>query len=402
MSSLNKRMRKSDSEEKPKSGKGGKYTQGRWTEKEHYLFLLAVKEYGKDWKKIEGYVKTRNATQARSHAQKVLKDDIMLNIDEEIRKYASIYEKPAEESPLVQDIPASKMSSNGSSRGPKAKRARKRVSKMEDESQEQQRIIQIYNVSPPASDAGVKSSSSYDEESVDSDSSYNADTSEKLFSIEKMTKSIKKNRRKTRGKKRVPLPPKNELEPRKDSVSTSATMPVNQMCSPAKTASETPQTLLPKMVKLSTGMAVSPKKTENETKSKHKNGCEDDKPLSNLTSNQPKIVMKSAIKRQMSLVAAPSAPLVEAIPEDNSCKNTSSVLRHILSPDSGNGPNFVNKSNMELEELGWNIFDSFVEYELKNTANYRKMTRDEPSLGEDLMETTLLMGDRKFPLFDQY
>lgn len=41
----------------------------------NYHFLLAVKDHGRDWKKIEQVVKTRSSTQARSHAQKVLKED---------------------------------------------------------------------------------------------------------------------------------------------------------------------------------------------------------------------------------------------------------------------------------------------------------------------------------------
>lgn len=45
---------------------------GRWSKEEHKKFLEAIKIYGRDWKKVEGYVGTRTSTQARSHAQKVL------------------------------------------------------------------------------------------------------------------------------------------------------------------------------------------------------------------------------------------------------------------------------------------------------------------------------------------
>ena len=45
-------------------------TVGRWSEKEHMLFLEAYKLYGKDWNLIQAHIGTRNATQARSHAQK--------------------------------------------------------------------------------------------------------------------------------------------------------------------------------------------------------------------------------------------------------------------------------------------------------------------------------------------
>ena len=43
---------------------------GRWTKEEHLRFLQAIKIHGREWKKVEQYVKTRSSTQARSHAQK--------------------------------------------------------------------------------------------------------------------------------------------------------------------------------------------------------------------------------------------------------------------------------------------------------------------------------------------
>eukprot|EP00347_Sterkiella_histriomuscorum_P015058 403358467 len=43
---------------------------GRWSMMEHVRFLEALKNYGKNWKKVEDYVATRTSTQARSHAQK--------------------------------------------------------------------------------------------------------------------------------------------------------------------------------------------------------------------------------------------------------------------------------------------------------------------------------------------
>ncbi|CAI2387162.1 unnamed protein product [Moneuplotes crassus] len=45
-------------------------TQGRWTDEEHRLFVDGLKICGKNWKKLEKYVPTRNSTQIRSHAQK--------------------------------------------------------------------------------------------------------------------------------------------------------------------------------------------------------------------------------------------------------------------------------------------------------------------------------------------
>ena len=43
---------------------------GRWTIKEHQRFIEALQIFGKNWKKVEEYVGTRNGAQIRSHAQK--------------------------------------------------------------------------------------------------------------------------------------------------------------------------------------------------------------------------------------------------------------------------------------------------------------------------------------------
>lgn len=43
---------------------------GRWTKDEHFRFLVALKLYGKEWRKVQEHVRTRTSTQARSHAQK--------------------------------------------------------------------------------------------------------------------------------------------------------------------------------------------------------------------------------------------------------------------------------------------------------------------------------------------
>ena len=48
---------------------GAEHT-GRWTKKEHELFLEALKKYGKEWKKVAAMVKTRTVVQTRTHAQK--------------------------------------------------------------------------------------------------------------------------------------------------------------------------------------------------------------------------------------------------------------------------------------------------------------------------------------------
>lgn len=46
---------------------------GRWTENEHQRFLQGLTIHGKDWNKLEKFMKTRSNAQIRSHAQKFFK-----------------------------------------------------------------------------------------------------------------------------------------------------------------------------------------------------------------------------------------------------------------------------------------------------------------------------------------
>ena len=46
--------------------------EGRWSKLEHCSFLKALKENGRDWKKVAKQVGTRTSTQCRSHAQKFI------------------------------------------------------------------------------------------------------------------------------------------------------------------------------------------------------------------------------------------------------------------------------------------------------------------------------------------
>ena len=46
---------------------------GRWSQKEHLLFIKGCLLYGNNWKKVKKYIQTRSCSQIRSHAQKYLK-----------------------------------------------------------------------------------------------------------------------------------------------------------------------------------------------------------------------------------------------------------------------------------------------------------------------------------------
>ena len=43
---------------------------GRWTRQEHQRFLEGLQKFGKEWKKVAAYVKSRTVVQTRTHAQK--------------------------------------------------------------------------------------------------------------------------------------------------------------------------------------------------------------------------------------------------------------------------------------------------------------------------------------------
>lgn len=52
------------------SSAGDKEKVGRWSEKEHLVFLDGLHTYGKQWKTIAGMIGTRTVVQVRTHAQK--------------------------------------------------------------------------------------------------------------------------------------------------------------------------------------------------------------------------------------------------------------------------------------------------------------------------------------------
>ena len=47
---------------KPKPEGDAVYS-GRWTEREHEMFLLGLRKYGREWKKVASLIKTRTSAQ---------------------------------------------------------------------------------------------------------------------------------------------------------------------------------------------------------------------------------------------------------------------------------------------------------------------------------------------------
>lgn len=64
--------------------KGHKKMKGRWTTAEKNLFKIAINLFGKDFKKIGEYIKTRTLSQIRSHTQKYLLKNSMSLSQKEI------------------------------------------------------------------------------------------------------------------------------------------------------------------------------------------------------------------------------------------------------------------------------------------------------------------------------
>lgn len=46
--------------------------QGKWEESEDQRYFQALKLYGKNWEKIQNFVKTRDCRHIRSHSQKLI------------------------------------------------------------------------------------------------------------------------------------------------------------------------------------------------------------------------------------------------------------------------------------------------------------------------------------------
>jgi len=215
------------------------FKNGRWTEKEHYYFLLAVKEYGKDWKKIEGIVKTRSSTQSRSHAQKVLNDDLMNKLDSEIQRLSLKYNTDNFKTKnITASFPKPKnlQTLQTGVRGKKIKRVYKEAIKRRDIEQ----IEEMSNIS--SENYEVDSRSEEIEEDYLEDKEYSSfDNSKvKLFLVQKVKKpKTSKRKRRVRVKVTPDKLCKEIQNMRKDSAITNVSSMSASMLSPAKTCSTT-------------------------------------------------------------------------------------------------------------------------------------------------------------------
>ena len=54
----------------PPSAMNSKESIGRWTNQEQGAFIVGLKRYGRNWKRVQRLIKTRTLTQIRTHAQK--------------------------------------------------------------------------------------------------------------------------------------------------------------------------------------------------------------------------------------------------------------------------------------------------------------------------------------------
>ncbi len=73
----------------PQVKKTSKKNNGRWTKKEHHIFLKGLKEFGRDWKKMRELLPSRSLAQIRSHAQKyfIRMETEKYNSDDEMSDY---------------------------------------------------------------------------------------------------------------------------------------------------------------------------------------------------------------------------------------------------------------------------------------------------------------------------
>lgn len=379
------------------------YSNGRWTDEEHYLFLVAVKQHGKDWKLIEQVVKTRSSTQARSHAQKVLNDELYSNLDEEIKKFEGILKKAGKKSLEKEKSPLMKSKLEIPNRG-----SNKREKKEERKVWERNSDIheKVYSARSIEDLNKNKDEDSSDSEQMDYDSDYSCpeDPNTKLFAIERVIKK-KPNRGKKRAKvTTAPTEINNgENRKRKDNIAIQSIASTTNSSSPAKT--------LPQNI-------VSFKET-NENPSNHiesKNLKENDKVVPNIENGwkqqlteednlsfghdsklklKPKGRGKAKAKNLSIQEIKDEEPQTLKI-NDNIKVETTQLLNGIQNSE------YWKNIQPLIEEFNTNTFDWFFSFNICQNKIERKMTRDEPKLHINCLDSNLILGDEMYPLFNLY
>ncbi|CAI2371302.1 unnamed protein product [Moneuplotes crassus] len=387
---------------KPKNTlkKDKKFQTGRWTEKEHYLFLLAVKKHGKDWKKIEGFVKTRSSTQSRSHAQKVLKDDLMNNLENEIARLALIYEDNASAQLRPEFSGSSQENSQTLQGGPKTKRKAKRVYKEAIKKIGNENIVQLSNMSSENNDDESKQDQIDDDSYEESEYSYPDDYQTKLFEIEKVKMKTSKRKRKATKKRCVAMPSKVLANARKDSMLTSASANQSTTLSPVKTSST--ESLTPNLRGCGGGeFRVSPFNQMSSSASNKNGGLDESKPVPQNGMVPPNV--NQNLRRATSTkieVCPPSSSYIGSPFARND------QLMFLLSTEKKPEfckPPMKKRLTMEVDNFNSLLFeDCFLDGDYPCSPKHMKISENSHDSWEDSHAESLLFGDSNFPLFDQY
>ena len=213
------------------------------------MFLLAVRDYGRDWKKIEEYVVTRSSTQARSHAQKVLKGVNDEKLNTEINRLAKVYSKVPRFEQASSKSSSTKSNSRTSKKASKGKNKKKKNINGDIENLDGNENIQKSSSGSIKSDRENQSVSNYEYYSEYSDYSYPDDPNTKLFIIER-TKKKRKNLRKRKARNVSKIMEPKETKLRKTSVVTNGSRRTTNINSPTKTIASKNSSPEPKIQKL--------------------------------------------------------------------------------------------------------------------------------------------------------
>ena len=398
MSTSHKQVKRR-TQRKRKASNPDKYSNGRWTEMEHYLFLLAVKEHGKNWKKIEDFVKTRSSTQARSHAQKVLTDDLMQMLDEEIesmRLKLSI-ESPTKASTSEKSEKTEKEGVTSPS-GVKGKRKSKRNSKTVQNQPEPIKVVQLANISPDPSAQSSQDEEGEENWSESSEYSYPDDPNAKVFSIETLRRSARTNKKKTKPRQ---APPKLTSEvdiTRKDSVATNGSQATASCMSPGKTTASIQST--PKQNFSHSEIALHSLK-QKERAETNKNGCRDESTRKAIGVELSKVEQGAIQKELKTRLVHPSLACFE-IPQ--AIANISSQTPSLHAPyllEESTSKNCV-KNEWEFDELESSVFDMFFEPELEQFDSQARSFENTYREPNGLSWESPIWGENSFEFFKEY